>query len=126
MSCAPTPHIKNRRLTWEPCKRAAPGAKTAAATGTPARITTTAQWFRKASIYGKATVQGAANTDKVWIGVSSVDGENAIEVLAGGEVIIEAPEGGRYNLADFYVDVAVNGEGVVVVTDADRGTEITA
>lgn len=116
-------HIRNHLLTCVAATLSTPVAKTVADKDTPEAITATATWFRRATFYGKATAQGAANTDSVFVGCESGNGANAVEIIGGGENVIEAPLGCRYNLADFYCDVVVDGEGVVVIVDADRSIE---
>lgn len=85
---------------------------------TPATGTITVEaniWFRRATVYGKTTAQGAANATSVFLGESSSDGAQPIEVLSGGEVDLEPGVGARYNLRDFYADVGTALEGVVIV-----------
>lgn len=88
--------------------------KTVAASGTPEAVTASPTLFREATFYGRKAAQ-TDNATRVWIGFVVTDGAQPIALDPGGEVVISAPQGQMYNLADFYVDVVTGTDGVVVV-----------
>ena len=86
---------------------------TNASTTVPKVISATDVWFTQAIIEGKRA-QGTANTGIVYIGASSVDGENPHEVLPGTPFFFSAPAGGCLNLGALYMDVATANDGLMI------------
>lgn len=91
--------------------------KTNSDTAVPVRLVPTrGQYYRSATIYGKNSAR-VNNTSTVYLGTSSANNTQPIEVTAGGVVVISAPVNSFYDLYDLYLDVATAGDGVVVVWD---------
>lgn len=85
--------------------------KTVAATGTPEALVadeTPAQWVEMIA----QKDQGSANTGSIWYGPSSADATNTRLMATGAVARIDAPAGQKINLADIFIDVATNGDGV--------------
>lgn len=88
--------------------------KTVAATGTPEAVSATAIWVKKATFLGKKAFR-TDNTSTCFLGTSSTNDEQPFQLPAGGEVAISAAEGCEFNLADWYIDVGTNADGVVCI-----------
>lgn len=97
---------------------------TIASTATIGALASQDVWFRKATIWGLKNWQ-TDNAGDVFVGGSSSAGENHRKIYKGGYIVIEAPLGSRFNLADFYLEVATNGDGVVVEVDQDYRSAVT-
>jgi len=65
------------------------------------------------TILGKKAPQ-VLNTGSVHLGVKSKDGTQAFECAAGGEYYLTPPEGQEWDLADWWLDVANAGDGLVI------------
>jgi len=72
--------------------------------------------FKSATFYGKLHAR-TNNTSSVYLGVNSTNNTQAIEVPAGGAVVLAAPVNAWYDLYDIYLDVGTAGDGVVIVWD---------
>lgn len=88
--------------------------KTVAATGTPEPLAANGTFFKTALIIARKAAR-VVNTGKVWLGVTAPDGSQPIGMASDSERTINAPEGQRYDLNDFYLDVETAGDGVVVI-----------
>jgi hypothetical protein len=88
--------------------------KTVASTDTPEAISDTDIFCTKLTIQGQKAVQ-TDNTSDCYIGWESTNGTQAFLVGYGGSYTWVAPEGARYNLKDWYVDVGTNADGVVCI-----------
>jgi len=91
--------------------------KTVAASGTPERVSSTHIFFRSATFYGKNAAR-TNNTGIVWLGLTSTNDAQHIEIGPGGIWVITAPRGMVLDLYDFYLDVATNADGVLVEYDS--------
>lgn len=89
--------------------------KTSTAAAAPVALTAAQTYFRKAIVYGVNTLAGVANTGSVYIGPSATASQQPIEIAPGAEYVLEPPNGAKWNLADWYLDVGTNGDGVVVI-----------
>lgn len=86
---------------------------TAAATGT---IVCYADiWVRQASILGQKDAR-TLNTGTVYVGGESANDKQAWPIVSGAAVSLPTPDMGEVhiNLADWYLDVATNGDGIYV------------
>lgn len=87
---------------------------TTAATGT---ITCYADlWIRQATLVGKKAAQ-TVNTGTVFIGNKSADGAQFYEIQSNNEAFLPSGREGigpLINLADYYIDVQTNGDGLYV------------
>lgn len=92
--------------------------KTVAATGTPEQLTSTETYARSMTVWGKKAAQ-TNNTSVCYIGRASGNGTQSIEIPIGEPVVIKGPEGTKFDLSDWYIDVGTNGDGVVVWYDAE-------
>ena len=87
--------------------------KTVADTGTPEAITSTNLRCASVTILGVNGIR-TNNTGTVYIGWTSGNNTQFFPVTSGGEIVITAGENRTINLADIYVDVLNNGDGVGV------------
>lgn len=88
-----------------------PGAIATAATGT---LTAKADlWYRTLRATGNKAVR-TANTGTVYLGLLATNDTQALAITTGATVTLEAPVGARLNLADLWIDVATNADGVVL------------
>lgn len=74
-------------------------------------------WVRQATVLGKKAA-GTVNAGNVSIGTKSADGAQPYVIAPDGEAFLPAGREGagpRINLADWFVDVATNGDGVYVL-----------
>lgn len=91
--------------------------KTNSSTTVPVRVAAArGHYFRSATFYGKLHAR-TNNTSSVYLGVNSTNDTQAIEVPAGGAVVISAPVNGFFDLYDIYLDVGTANDGVVVIWD---------
>lgn len=91
--------------------------KTNSDTATPARLVSArGNLCRSATFYGKLHAR-TNNTSSVYLGVNSTNNTQAIEVPAGGSVVITAPNNSWFDLYDIYLDVVTANDGVVVIWD---------
>ena len=80
---------------------------------TVTRFTSTPTLFTKATVF--ATTDGQTPNDApIFIGTSSVAGENPKELAPGESTGIEAPSGAKLDLSDFYFENTTSGDGIVV------------
>lgn len=85
------------------------------ATG-PTQVTTTGgTWFRIARIIAIKDLNGTNNAGVVKIGWTSTASQLPIVMAAGTSIVYEAPVGAKHDLADLYVSVATDNDGIVVV-----------
>ena len=90
--------------------------KTVAASGTPEAITATSPtYFRHAMFTGHNDEARTANTGNVWLGVTSGNSTQPIRIVPNQTITLEAPLGLMFDLSSWYLDVATNGDGVVVI-----------
>ena len=87
-----------------------PFVKTVAASGTPEVLGAAGTTFRWITFFGYYA-EGSANTQIVWIRQTAA--APGIPLNVGGVLGWEAKGGETYNLADFWIKVGVNGEGVL-------------
>ncbi len=88
---------------------------TAAATGT--LVAYADIWVRQATILGKLDAR-TPNTGLVYIGTKSANDAQAYEIVPNGEAFLGAGREGVgpiVNLADFYLDVITNGDGIYAI-----------
>lgn len=92
-------------------------AKTVTTAGTPVRLTTSHVLTNRFTVYGAKTVNRGVNTGSVFIGDANDQLQQLVPydpTLAGGEVVYQAPVGSMFDLSEFWIDAATNGDGVVV------------
>lgn len=82
--------------------------------GTPEPLSADDLFCSQLIIYGRNGTR-VENTDTVWLGWTATNGQQAYEITAGSQHIFKAPEGARYNLKEWYLDVTVADEGVVFI-----------
>ena len=86
----------------------------AIATAASGTITAKADlWYRTLRTTGNKAAR-TANTGTVYLGLVSTNDAQALAVTTGVTVTLEAPVGARLNLADLWLDVATNADGVVL------------
>lgn len=86
----------------------------ASSTGTPVAWTNANTWVRKVTILGKKAAR-TDNAGTVYIGPTSGNDTQGFAITAGGEAVLEAAPGSLINLADWYVDVTTNNDGVMLI-----------
>ena len=86
--------------------------KTVASNGTAEALATNGQ---AKMLILEAKKVGGDNTGKVYLGISNVDktSRQIIELAAGDRITLTAPKGDKFDLTDFWLDAATNGDGVV-------------
>ena len=88
--------------------------KTVTDSGTPEALSDSALYCTKVTLQGQNAVQ-TDNTGDVYLGWSSANGTQPYLIASGSVHTFIAPEGSKYNLADWYLDVATNADGVVFI-----------
>ena len=87
---------------------------TVSAAVTPARLTVTNNThFRVATMTGKKAPR-TNNDNSVFLGLDDENDSQPHEISPGEEIIIQAPNGEKYDLNDFYLDVVTDGDGVII------------
>jgi hypothetical protein len=89
--------------------------KTNASTTVPVALSATTKYFKVATFIGNNSTSRDANTGTVYIGVTTNNNAQPITITSGSMVVVEAPQGSWYNLADWYLDVATANDGVVII-----------
>lgn len=87
--------------------------KTVASSGTPEALAATATYFRKATIIAKKAGR-TPNGGIVYLGVTSTNDTQPFALAIDQVIQINAVAGTALNLANFYLDVATNGDGVII------------
>jgi hypothetical protein len=91
-----------------------PARETAYANGTGTIVAVGEIWFRAATFLGRNAVR-TPNTGNVWIGPNSANDTQPFVIGSDGEVGLPAPTGTRLNAAQWYIDVATNADGAVIL-----------
>lgn len=82
-----------------------------AATGT---ITAKADLFYRTARFLGNKAARTANTGNVFLGLTSTNDAQPTAIATGAVLTLEAPTGAKLNLADLWIDVATNADGVVI------------
>ena len=88
--------------------------KTVAASGTPEVITDTPTYFSYAIFLGERAVR-TANTGIVYLGVTSGNDTQPLAINPGQTLSLSAPIGMEFDLNKWYLDVATNSDGIIVI-----------
>lgn len=88
--------------------------KTVAAAGTPEPLAAGGTYFRVATVAAKKAAR-TDNVGNVYLGVGAANDSQPLKLLPAEEIEIKSPDGQRYDLNDFYLDVETAGDGVVVI-----------
>jgi len=88
--------------------------KTVASITVPELVSATSAPFTYANIQGKKTPR-TNNTGIVYLGILGTNDTQYISIAIGATLIIQAPVGMKFDLNQFYLDVATAGDGVAVV-----------
>lgn len=83
-------------------------------TTTPIRFTNTTFQVREATILGRKSAR-VVNAGDVYIGTLSTDDSQGFVVRPDGEVILRAEGGGGVDLREWYLDVTVANDGLVII-----------
>jgi hypothetical protein len=70
-------------------------------------------YYRTAHFRGLKAAR-TANTGIVYLGLSSTNDSQPLSIATSAVLTLEAPTGARHNLADLWLDVATNADGVVI------------
>lgn len=92
--------------------------KTSTAAAAPVQLAASATNFRTATMIACKSINGpsaGANTGRVQIGVSATDAQQPIEFNPGDERVFHAAAGQMLDLSQYYLKVANDGDGLVVV-----------
>lgn len=73
------------------------------------------EYFRSATILGRKSLAGTANTGTVLLGLSNAANQQPYPLTAGASITIEAPLGSKFRFDAWYFKVASDGDGVVVI-----------
>lgn len=71
-------------------------------------------YFRRALFLGNKAAR-TANTGTVYLGLESTNDSQVLPITTGAERTLEAVTGARLSLADLWLDVATNADGVVIL-----------
>lgn len=88
----------------------ASGVKTVSATGTPEALVGTTTLVK--SVFLQAGRSRANNTSTVWLGTSSTNDAQPIELTPGSAIVLSAPPGGVVDLNGIFIDVTTANDGV--------------
>lgn len=87
---------------------------TNSSTSVPTALSTTDIWFTRATVLGLKAAR-TANSGDVYIGPTSSNDAQPFKVLSSGEVVIQAQVGTKLNLKEWYLDVTIANDGVVII-----------
>ena len=88
--------------------------KTVTSSATPEKVAATSTPFRVATVMGKKAAR-TNNTGTVWLGLAATNDSQSLEITPGEIKTIEVPPNiADWDLTDFYLDVATNGDGVII------------
>ena len=88
--------------------------KTVAATNIPEALAADGTFFRTATLVAHNDWDDVSNTSNVRLGASSINGRQPVTMTPGSVWNIIAPEGQKYDLNDYYLDVDTAADGVVI------------
>jgi hypothetical protein len=88
--------------------------KTVSDVNVPEALTATETFFRWAVVIGKKAAR-TANADRVYLGVTSTNNEQAYEIKPKETITINAPPGQKMDFQNWYLDVETVGDGVIVL-----------
>ena len=91
---------------------------TSTAAAAPVQLSTVPKNFRHATLIACNSLNGpsaGANTARVQIGLSAAANEQPIEFNPGDERSVLAPAQGMLDLSQYYLKVANDGDGLVIV-----------
>jgi hypothetical protein len=97
-----------------PCRPLQFAATTTIAAG-PTPITAAQTYFRKATILAKKAVAGTANSGNIQLGPSATASEQPYTLAPDDEITLEPPLGAKWDFTDWYITVANDNDGVVVI-----------
>ena len=87
--------------------------KTVAATNIPEALAADGTFFRTATLIAHNDWD-VSNTGNVRLGASSINGRQPVTMPPGSVWNIIAPDGQKYDLNDYYLDVDTAADGVVI------------
>lgn len=85
--------------------------KTVAASGTPERLAAATTLVESVLLEGK-NARGTNNTGSVFVGPSSTNDAQLLEIAPGESIELKAPAGKKIDLNLLYIDVATNADGI--------------
>jgi len=88
--------------------------KTVSDPDVPEVLATEGTFYRWAVIIGKKSAR-SANSDRVYLGVTSGNNEQPYEISPDRYITLDAPPGTKIDLATWYLDVTTAGDGVVII-----------
>lgn len=88
--------------------------KTVADPGTPEALAVDGTFFRTATLIAHNDWD-VSNTGNVRLGASSINGRQPVTMPPGSVWNIIAPDGQKYDLNDYYLDVDTAADGVVII-----------
>jgi len=89
--------------------------KTSTAAAAPVALKAVSTSFSKATLLAKNSLAGADNTGNVNIGPSPTANQQPFLLAPGDELVLAPAIGLKWDFADWYLKVATNGDGVVVI-----------
>lgn len=88
--------------------------KTVASTATPEAASATDLYCTTMVLTGRKAAR-TPNTGDVYVGWTSTNDAQPYKITSDGEVWFNAPEGAKWNLAELYIDVTTNADGLVIL-----------
>jgi len=88
--------------------------KTVTATTVPELVSATSAPFTYAIFKGNKAAR-TANTGTVYLGPQGTNDTQALSIATGATLVIQAPVGMKFDLNQFYLDVATAADGVCVL-----------
>jgi len=92
---------------------------TATTATSPKQVSSVMKQFRNALVIAQKSLDGAAagktNTGIVYLGQSATADEQPIAMSPGDERVFAAPAGAMWDLSQWYMAVASNGDGLVII-----------
>lgn len=84
----------------------------------PTQLSTSQLYFRKATVMAAKSLAGeggTANQSNVFVGFASAASQQPFILAPGNERTFEPPNGAKWSLADLYLVVSADNDGVVVL-----------
>ena len=88
--------------------------KTNASTSVPVQLKSSFTPVRSCTVIGNKAMQ-TVNVGTVYLGWSSVDGQQPIAVASGEQKLLQSDNGEAFDLAAIYLDVATANDGIILI-----------
>lgn len=88
--------------------------KTVSGPATPEALAADGTFFRRATLIGKKSAR-TNNVGIVYLGIGTLNDSQAYEISPNEVIGLSVPEGEKYDLNDWVLDVLTAGDGVVII-----------